>query len=514
MLQLPSRPRRSVHQCLTLLVESTWRFAGALLCLLAISAAGRAEAGTTPRLELSMTTPSSLDTGTLGYNGAEAIGISLRLLNAADLTSLAAHAPFTIRTQLPAGVTYAGMNASTPAWTCVSTPPMVECTYSADLTFWNSASGSLAIWIDTAQTIPVPGASEMRVTLQSAEVPLPSPVVCVDVPVFNVATSETGCVTRTLQHRQSELQIVHASWNHWTPTYTAGSTGQLGVGFRSIGYAPNNGQVTVDVLLPPGITRTGGSSNPPFDCVSGAPTAQGTVVRCTTAYMFDGQDQYTASLNFFVAVAADVQIPGPLPVYATIHNAIQPARPFALCDDVPMIFGCGYYNAIVTRAAPQPQLDVVDITQIPAIFTQGAEGTIRPAFANLGEGAAGPMTLQMALPIGFQFDRNGNTSPPATCSAAGPPQAGQIVTCQFPQGLGSTGAGYIAIISDIVRGAAEQSTVLMSIGDTLRPGPSLESCASDPTQVGCAIHVVPVSPWIFCDSFEALPHQCGRPQAF
>ena len=497
-----------------MLFEGTWRFAGALLCLLAIACAGRAEAVATPELLLQMTTPATLDTGTFGSDGAEAIGVTFELLNAADLDDLAAQAPFTIRTELPPGVTYAGMNASTPAWACVSTPPVVECTYSTDLTYWNFRSGGLAIWIDTAQTIPLPGSSDIRVTLESAEVPLSDPLVCEDVPSYNVATSDTGCVERTVQHRQSELRIVQSAWSHWTPEFTAGGTGALQLGFESVGYSVNNGEVTVQVLLPPGITRYGGSSNPVFDCVNGIPDAQGQLVTCTTAYFFDGQNQQTASLNFFLNVAGDVEIPGPLPVYATISNAIQPARDLDLCDDTPMIVGCGYYNGIMTRVAPQPQLDFVEITHAPATFQQGEEGSLRPEFANIGDGTAGPMTLQVALPIGFAFDRTGNTSPAASCSAIGSPQDGQIVTCEFAQGLGAGGTGYTALISNIVRGAAEQSTVVLSIGDTIRPGPSLESCAGDPEQVGCAIHIVPVAPWIFCDGFEALPHVCGRAQPF
>lgn len=488
-----------------------------VVLLASLVCASTAHAGTTPELQLQMTTPSSLDTGTFGANGAEAIGVSFALLNAAQLPDLAAHAPFTVRTVLPAGVTYAGMNASTAAWSCTSTPPVVECTYSADLTYWNWASGGLAIWIDTAHGLPVPGSSPIRLTLESAEVPLPSPLVCEDVPSFNVATSDTGCVERTLQHRRSELQIVQSSWSHWTPEYTAGGTGQLGVGFRSLGYSQNNGQVTVDVLLPPGITRYGGGSSPPFACVDGVPGAQGTVVRCTTAYMYDGQEEHTAYLNFFVDIAEDVAIPGPLPVYATIHNALQPARAFPLCDDVPLPFGCGYYNGIVTRAAPQPQLDFTDVTHAPASLVAGQEATLRPGFANFGDGNAGPTTLQVAMPPGFAYDRLGNASPVATCSAAGAPQSGQTVTCQFVQGLppGGTGyGGYAALIFTVLPGAALDSTAVLTIGDTLRPAPSLESCAANAAQIGCEQHLLPVSPWIFCDGFEALPHVCGSVQPF
>ena len=40
------------------ILDGAWRFASALLCLLAIAAAGRAEAGVQPELKLQMTTHS------------------------------------------------------------------------------------------------------------------------------------------------------------------------------------------------------------------------------------------------------------------------------------------------------------------------------------------------------------------------------------------------------------------------------------------------------------------------
>lgn len=511
------RARRAIVRFPALLAEGAWRFAGALLCLLAIAGAGHAEAAETPQLQLQMAPPPTLDTGTFGANAENAIGITFVVLNAADLEDLTAQAPFTVRTELPAGVTYAGMGASTPAWSCTSTPPVLECTYATDLTFWNGGSGGLSIWIDTDTTIPVPGASDIRFTLESAEVPLPAPLVCEDVPSYNVATSETGCVERTLQHRQSELQIVDASWNHWTPEFTAGGTGQLGVGFRSIGYSQNNGLVTLDVLLPPGITRTGGGGSPPFDCVSGTPGPEGTVVTCTTAYMYDGQDQQTAWLNFFVDIADDVEVPGPLPVYATIHNAIQPARDFDLCDDTPMIFGCGYYDGITTRIAPSPQLDMVDATHAPDTFRVLREGSVMVTFANVGEGNAGAMTLQAAVPPGLAFDRATGLSPDGSCSASGDPATGQTVTCQYPQGLPPSGTGYSGsarLHFDVGARAAGSLPFVFAVGDAVRPGPTLAECTATPALIGCATHVVPVSPWLFCDGFEDLPHECGERQRF
>lgn len=512
-------PERRTRLLLAAIVDSVWRFGGALLCLLAIAGAGagRAEAGVVPELRLNMGTPVTLDTGTSGQNGGKVVSINFELLNAADLADLTAAAPFTVEVTLPAGVSYAGMNASTPAWSCVSVPPLVECTYTTDLNYWNWGSGGLAIWIDTAQDIPVPGSSAIRATLESAQAPLPEPLVCEDVPSFNIATSETGCVERTLQHRQSELQIVQASWNHWTPEYTAGGTGQLGVGFRSLGYSQNDGEVTVDVLLPPGIARTGGGGSPPFDCVDGVPDARGTLVTCTTAYLYDGQQEHTAYLNFFVAVADDVEIPGPLPVYATIHNAIQPARDFALCDDTPMIFGCGYYNAIMTRVAPQPQLEIVEVTHQPDVFHTLREGSVMVTFANVGDGNAGAMTLQAAVPPHLTFDRATGMSPDGACSAAGDPATGQTVACQYPQGLPPSTTGYSGsarLHFDVGARAGGTLPFVFAAGDALRSGPTLVDCAADPELVGCAMHTVPVAPWIFCDGFEGLAHECGQPQRF
>ena len=517
MMDSLPRARRALGRFPARLAEAAWRFSGALLCLLAIAAAGRVDAFESPELQLQVAMPQTLDTGTFGANAENAIGVTFVVLNAADLQDVTAQAPFTLRTELPEGVTYAGMGASTPAWSCISTPPMLECTYSTDLTVWNGGSGGLSIWIDTDEGIPVPGASNMRFTLESAEVPLSIPLVCEDVPSYNVATSETGCTERLVPHRRSEVQIVDAAWSHWLPEFTAGGSGQFSMGFRNIGYSENNGQVTLEILLPPGLTRTGGGGSPPFNCTSGTPGVDGTVLTCTTPYMYDGQDQQTAWLNVFVDIAEDVEIPGPLPIYATIYNAIQPPRNFDLCDDEPMIYGCGYYNGITTRVEPTPQMEIVDVVHAPDEFRIQREGSLLVTFANAGEGNAGAMTLQAAVPPGLTYDRATALSPAGSCSAVGDAATGQTVTCQYPQGLPPSTSGYSGsarLHFDVDARAGSSLPFVFAFGDAIRPGPTLAECAATPTLIGCATHAVPVSPWLFCDGFEDLPHECGEPQRF
>lgn len=487
--------------------------AGALVLAAWLATPDPVHAGATPRLEMQMAPPPTLDSGTFGANGENGIGFGITLLNASQLDDLTAQGPFTLRVELPPGVSYAGMNGG--LWTCSGAAQTVECSYPADLTYWNGVSSGLAVHIDTAPGIPIPGAGLIRATLESAEVPLPDPVVCEDVPVYNTATSDTGCAARSIPHRQSQVEFSQAFWSHWGQPFTAGTQGSITMGFRNTGYGQNNGPVIVDVQLPPGITRYGGGGSPPFDCVNQAPNAQGQRVRCTTAYFYDGQDQQTASLQFLVDIAQDIAIPGPHPVVATVHNTQQPARDLATCDDTPMPVGCGYYGAIQAQAMPQPKLEFLDVQHLPgAVLRRHAEATLQPTFANVGDGSAGAITLRTGAPPGFAFDR-ATASPSATCSATGSSATGQTITCEYPQGLPPSTTGYTGaanLVFDVLGSAPTDARFVFAIGDTLQPGPSLAACSANPQQEGCIEHRVPVSPWLFCDGFEALPHTCGERQ--
>ncbi|MBB5209295.1 hypothetical protein HNQ52_002858 [Chiayiivirga flava] len=487
--------------------------AGAIALAACLAASGSVQAGVTPRLEVQMGPPPTLDSGTFGANGENGIGFTFTLLNASELDDLTAQGPFTLRVELPPGVSYAGMNGG--LWTCVAAGQSVECSYPADLTYWNWGSSGMSVHIDTAPGIPIPGAGLVRATLESAEVPLPDPVVCEDVPVYNMATSDTGCVERSIPHRRSQVEFSQAFWSHWTQPFTAGGQGSINMGFRNTGYGQNNGPVVVDVQLPPGITRYGGGGSPPFDCVNEAPDAQGQRVRCTTAYFYDGQDQQTAGLQFLVDIADDIAIPGPHPVVATVHNAQQPARDLSTCVDTPMPVGCGYYGAIQTQAMPQPKLEFLSVQHLPgAAVHRLTETTVQPSFANAGDGSAGAMTLRVSAPAGFAYDR-ATASPPATCSASGSAAAGQTVICEYPQGLPPSVTGYSGVanlVFDVLADAPAEGRFVFAIGDTLQPGPSLAACVANAQQDGCIEYFVPVSPWLFCDGFEDLPHACGERQ--
>ena len=118
------------------------------------------------------------------------------------------------------------------------------------------------------------------------------------------------------------------------------------------------------------------------------------------------------------------------------------------------------------------------------------------------------------MPAGLSYDRIGGANPQANCTAAGAVASGQIVTCQFPAGLPETFSGSIVLVFDVTAAATPQSTAIAAIGDATRPGPSLETCATTPDTIGCGEYLIAVSPWIFCDGFEALPRSCGLPQSF
>ena len=90
----------------------------------------------------------------------------------------------------------------------------------------------------------------------------------------------------------------------------------------------------------------------------------------------------------------------------------------------------------------------------------------------------------------------------------------QVPDSTFASGLPNTGSYDMAFRLVADASAQSPARVVMAIGDATRPGPSLASCSADPEAVGCAEHVLDLSPWLFCDGFEHLPHICGQPQGF
>lgn len=467
-------------------------------CLLALFLMLPALAGA-QQLGLVFTPPANFDSGTFGANGEKGMGFQIVKTGTGQLDG-----PFTVRITLPEKVSFAG---SPQGAACSAAGQIVTCTINATLTDWMWGTSGVGVWIDTAADLPVPGSSTLRVTVESAQRPLPPNPACVS------SGSTSQCLEVSVPHRQSQVVFASSFWQH-NGVWEAGTVQTFSAGWRNTGYSQNNGTVTARFLLPPGVTYRNHNGNIPWVCSAAAPDASGQLLTCTFAYFYDGMTENFNNINVHVDVAESVAVPGPLSISGTISNAQQPAPDIALCDDAQPPLGCGYYTGIMTRPKRRSQLDIVDMQHMPATFTQQTEGQLVIGFRNIGEGAAGAMTLEVAAPAGFSFDRAIAANPAGTCSASGSAASGQIITCQFAQGLPETFSGSITLVFDVGSGAATTSVALAAIGDTTRPGPTLEACAADPDAIGCGEHAIAVDPWIFCNGFEALPRVCGLPQTF
>lgn len=476
-------------------IESALRLVAQLLLVLCLTC-GSAVA--VPQLQLSMGTPAYLDTDSIGTNGEGSLSFGFQLL-----TSESASPPFTLRVALPEHVTYRGFNGG--SWTCTGSGRQVTCTYPVGLDMWNWQSSGLGIYIDVDGDLPVPGSSPVRMTLESAQVPLTNPLVCEDVPSWNMATSDSGCVERTVAHRQSRLVFVPAAWQHNAPVFEAGTTGSIQAAWESIGFGISNGTVTSRFLLPPGITYASHGGITQWTCNAATPDAQGQLVTCTTPAWFDGMNASQANIVLHVNIGLNVAIPGPLPIYATISNAAQPPPDFSLCDDASPPIGCGYYT-IPTRAPRLSRMDIVNMQASRPEYDEGEEAQVIVDYNNIGEGNATAATLTFAVPPGFEYDRN-TASPPLACNVtAGSAASGQTLQCRYAASYPAGVAGVVNLYFDVVRGATPQALMIGSASDDGRPGPDLPQCTADPAapepMVGCGRVLLRVSPWIFCDGYE------------
>ena len=464
-----------------------------------------------PQLRLTMQPPPTLDTHT---RGEKFVAFGVTLLNGETAT-----APLTLRLELPPHVSLHAAPQNPQLWSCNGSGQTVTCTYAQTLTAANGLSFSLGIELDVDGDLPVPGSSDLRATLENAQLPLPDPLVCADTtPGSNVATSETGCVQRSVAHRDSQVVVLPATWQHSLAQFEAGaSTQQFSVGFSNAGFTGAHTPVTARFLLPPGLTYRSVFGQVVWTCSAAPPDAQGQLVTCTTPYFFDGMGPQQANIGLRVDVAPDVAVPGPLPIFATISNPDQPPPDFAACDDPDPPVGCGHYT-IPTRAARVSRMDITAMTASPAVFPVGQQGLVSVAYTNLGDGNATAATLSFALPPGFAYASH-TASPSMVCAVvAGTAATGQTLDCRYGAAYPPGVAGTLNLRLNVQSGAAGASLLVGSASDDGRPGPSLAQCIADPAQpepmIGCGRRLLQVAPWLFCDGFERLPHVCGQPQSF
>jgi hypothetical protein len=462
-------------------------------------------AAAVPALRLNMQTPPTFDTGNLGGDGDGSISLSFILLNGET-----ANGPFTAQVELPPHVTY--LNFMGSSWTCGAAGSTVTCTYSATLTAANWASSSLEIRLNVSESLPVPGNSTVRATLQSAQVPLPQPLVCPSGTAASLPSSDSQCLEHVVPHRQSTVEVLPETWGHNHAVFEGGTQNSFSVGFLNLGFSQLNGTVAARFLLPPGFVFFNAVGQVTWNCSAGTPDSGGQLITCTTPYFFDGMGPQQANITVRVNVSEDVEVPGPLPIYATISNAAQPPPDFALCDDANPPVGCGYYT-IPTLAPRVSRMDIIAMMpQVPS-FTVGQAARVRIDYSNIGEGNADGATLSFSMPPGFSYASN-TASPPLSCMAvAGTPQSGQTVNCTYAATYPAGVVGWVQLSFDVLQGAPSPGTMFGAASDNGLPGPTLSQCMVDPgdpdPMVGCGRTVLRVAQWLFCDGYEQTPLICG-----
>lgn len=441
----------------------------------------------------------AVPTGTAGINyGGSIIDVELQNVTAATLT-----APFTFTATLPTGLSYGGFSTS-GGWTCASlggVPEQVACTYSISLTTAIRRSKFLNIELDVAPNLDPPsGQVSFRGTAHNAQVPLPPTPQCSPSP------SSTACVDLVEPVTPADLRVT--AMTAQPQPFVAGrmdGSHQVTVNYQVRGNGVGNAPVVLHVDWPAGITFNRlGATTVAWTCLS--PTAAST--DCSTPQMPQNQ---AGTINLRVDVAADVAVPGPLPVTVSLASNVQ-AAPEG-CAASPGQIGCGQVW-ITTSAAPTALLAITSITHAPARFVVGqVNGPITVNVENRGNAAATPVNLQVRLPAGFAVGNVLATTPAFVCSVSGSQAQGQWLLCSRAAGLVAGAVGLIAFEAQVGAGlvSREPDPVVAALDASAQVSASvLLDCASNPQQTHCAWHEIPLQgecrdfvEGLYCDGFEA-----------
>lgn len=470
--------------------------------LVLLAAAAVAQAGPI-RLELSAP---HLSTGSQWH-------VSLGMAKAqADQVALTG--PFTARFTLPPAVSLVSHVGSN--WSCAA--PLagaLACTWNGTLTPANGQASHLSLTLQVPPSI-TPGPWNQQVTVETAQVPLPAPLVCAASP------SDTGCAVVATQIVQSTLIVNDWGWGHdfidqpgpvavRTQPWEAGTQPIVVLQVRNTGYGTSNTPVRALLHLPPGITYSGLMSGIPSWSCSGAPDGGGQLLTCTTPAMFDGQNGF---ISMRLAIAPDIAVPGPVQIHARLHNNVQQPT-LATCIAQPASTGCGRLTS-PTRPPRVPNLVISSVSHAPDTLSIGASASLAIHFANIGEGQAAATRILASLPPGIAYSHATGAIPALACSAAGAVATGQLVTCTGA-GLPATLTGQVNLQLNVMPGTTTPAVlpVVVAADQAATPTPGLmEACIADPQLPYCAWRGLPVA-WrcadqhgadgVFCNGYEPLP---------
>ncbi len=445
-----------------------------------------------PQLRVSLQPPAAFYTHNLGANGAGQMRFAVRLMN-----SVTAQPPITVRTTLPDGITFDSFANS--GWDCSAVGQELTCNYLLALSS-SSPERNVRIRTNVAGDIPVPGVSTIRLLREHATLPPPDPLDCDAEASAGWVHSETGCVEWDVPNLESSIWFETSGWNHSPAVFMAGSTENLiETTVRSVGFHSAHQPVHAVFLLPTGFLFNRAGPNGTWSCTADTPTPDGQWVDCLYTL---GSYNITTGPWLRVDMAHDVPVPGPHTILAHVGNEYQrPPDDLQECLDPEPLTGCSSHT-IGTGTPPRARMEIVEMSHQPAAFVPRGQGQLHVQYTNVGEATAGALALELAAPPGFTFDQVVSSTPLMSCSASGDPAAGQSLSCSAPSGLGVGQLGQVWLNFQVDWAGEWNLPVTASIGDSTRPGPSLDACEVDTEQSGCGQHSIPLRDGLFCDRFE------------
>ncbi|MBK8286519.1 MAG: hypothetical protein IPK97_17545 [Ahniella sp.] len=422
----------------------------------------------------------------------------------------------TLRTTLPAGLTYAGWDGA--RWTCSAINQDVTCISNGTLPVWpTDLGGILQLYTDIPSTMAAGTTVSFDLRWSTPTYPGNPAGAC---------TFANQCRPAGSTIRQSRLTNSLSTTPLGSFPWTPGAQRTLQLSVSGTGYNQNNGEVSSTYYLPPKVTFLGADplgSNPLPNCSAGAVTASGQVVTCQGTQLSNVPSDPTGSTGVIlrVALAADLPAPASIQIKATSGVAEQPQRAPELCVGSPLPDGCAVLNintttAIVPRMIFNRSLlpDVgMSLTPMVIDWLAPQPSTLRLEYRNIGTAAGTTSRLHVQLPPGLAYQGINSSSPTATCAATGSVAVGQLLSCQAA-GLAINANGSLRVnvlpettigdVSDILAGVNADASVTAET--------QLDACVLTPTREDCAmLEVAPTfaacngrygASGIFCNGYE------------
>lgn len=421
--------------------------------------------------------------------------------------------PFYLRVPIGSTLSYVGHNNN--GWSCdVDATNVVECVWSGTLSPVQMEAPYVRLTL-AAPPDALPGTLTSQVTIESDQVSLPEPLVCVASP------SDTGCAQMSITVEPSSLSI--RQWGTvgsqvdqagpvaaWLSPWRHGARVSVVLEPENIGYDSNNSPVQFQFLVPQGISWVDAAGLPNWTCAA-EPAGADTLLTCTTPYL---PHLVNAWMSVRFDVLAGLAIPGPHAIHVRMTNPSQSVD-MSECVADPSILGCG---RLTFEAAPALEPDIVinAFSNLSGELVAGQQAQLNVEFENIGAATSPATHVKIALPPGMAYQDVSGALPSMSCAASGSAVTGQVVHCTGA-GLPSTVQGYVIIrarLDDDVLGPDQLPVVAATDHASSWTSGRLEQCIDSPALPHCAWLEISVRYWcaaqfgadgVFCNDFELLP---------